>query len=434
MRREEIPMTTGGTVSTAVGSRGWISPDDRLWRHPSESGRPVVGSPTIPWGSDRPDSRGRSGPWIVGGTTACILLALVAAGLVMATTGSGDQDASGFAPGVPSLAAAPTTEPGMKQAIGTATIADMVSSVRPSTVVLRIARSSGTSVRTGLVAESGGIIVTTAEAISGARAITVVEPGGSRQVAAVIGIDKPSGLAVVRIGDDLPAATFDNGDPSTGSGTVAMALEPGRGAAASPSPVVYAGTVVSAGQAVDADPVTSMFAATAVQAPLSHDDLGCPLLDRAGHVSGLLEKTVEDGSSTISVFLPAELVLGVAQQLVTSGAVVHGWFGVHTSDAFSVTTTSAHSGAPATPTAVGARLDSVDTGSPAAIGDMAPGDIITGIGGFPVQSSAELQTRLYPDRPGTTVQVAFTRGAAPMTTLVVLGGPDPDAQGSHSSP
>jgi S1-C subfamily serine protease len=238
----------------------------------------------------------------------------------------------------------------------------------------------------------------------------------------------------VRISDDLPAATFDSADPSNGAAVIAMALEPGQQPNANPSPVVYAGTVVSAGQAVSADRVTTTFAATAVEAPLSHDDLGCPLLDNAGHVSGLLEKTVQSGGSTVSVFLPAALVIGVTRQLVQSGTMVHGWLGVHASNATSAVTTSTNSGASTAPVGAGARLDSVDAGSPAAIGGMAPGDIITGIDGYRVQSNAELETRLYPDGPGTTVLVTFSRGGASMTTPVVLASADTDVQGGQSSP
>jgi S1-C subfamily serine protease len=379
----------------------------------------------------------------VGCTALGLMVALVTAGVVMATTGTGEQDVSGSTPGGPFLTAAPTTEPGAGQAVGKASIASMVSSIRPSTVVIITERSSGTSLTTGVVVESGGMIVTTSGALTGARAITVIEPGGSREAAELVGIDQPSGIAVLRIGDDLPAATFDGDDPSTGTGAVAMALEPGRGAGALPSPLVYAGTVASAGQALNADPVTTTFAATAVDTPLSRDDVGCPLLDRAGHVSGLLDQTVVDGASTVSVFLPAELVLGVAQQLVASGAVVHGWLGVHTSDAHPTATTAANTPAapvttgavaPSVTTDAGARLDSIDVDSPASLGELAVGDVITAIGGSRVRSSAELQTRLYPDRPGTTLQVAFTRAGVPMTTVVVLAGPDPDAQGSRPSP
>jgi S1-C subfamily serine protease len=145
----------------------------------------------------------------------------------------------------------------------------------------------------------------------------------------------------------------------------------------------------------------------------------------------LLEKTVQDGGSTISVFLPAELVLGVARQLVSSGAVVHGSLGIHTSDADSTTSTPV--GTAAAPT-TGARLDTIEAGSPAAINAMAPGDIITRIDGYPVQSSAELMTRLYPERPGTPVLVTFIRGGTPTTMTVTLATADPDAQGGYASP
>jgi putative serine protease PepD len=365
------------------------------------------------------------------GGTACIVLALVVAGVVMVTTGTAEQDDPGAPTSPVTLTAAPTTEPGGGPVV-MASLA-MMSAVRPSTVVMIIERSSGTTVTTGLVAEAGGFIVTTWEALSGAKSVTVIEPGGSRQVATLVGFDQPSGLAVVRISDDLPAATFDNGDPATGTGAIAMALEPGRPSHESPTPVVYSGTVVSAGQAVDADDVTSTFAATAVRAPLSHDDLGCPLVNGAGHVSGMLEKTVQDGASTISVFLPAGLVLGVARQLVSSGAVIHGSLGVDTSDADPPAATSSYVGAASTP-AAGARLDSVVAGGPAALSAMQPGDIITAVDDYPVRSSAELTTRIYPDRPGTTVQVTLNRGGAPMTIPVTLAAADPDAQGSSASP
>ena len=414
--------------------RGWISPDDRLWRHPSESGATTTGSAAVPTGSGRPASRARPGLWIVGCTTAGIVVALVTAGVVMATAGTGDQDGSGPASGGPFLAAAPTTEPGARQTVGKSSIASMVSSIRPSTVVISTERSSGTSLTIGVVVESSGMIVTTAGALTGAKALTVIEPGGARQTAEVVGIDQASGIAVVRIGDDLPAATFDGGGPSTGAGAIAMGLEPGRGAGAPPSPLVYAGSVVSAGRALNADPITTTFAATAVDTPLSRDDLGCPLLDPAGKVSGLLERTVVDGASTVSVFLPAELVLGVAQQLVASGAVVHGWLGVHTSDAHPTATTTANTVTPSVTTGAGAQLDSIDADSPASAGELAAGDVITAIDGSRVRSGAELQTRLYPDRPGTKLQVAFTRAGVPMTTVVVLAGPDPDAPGSRPSP
>jgi S1-C subfamily serine protease len=309
----------------------------------------------------------------------------------------------------------------------------MVASVSQSTVVMKIEKSAGPLVSTGLVAESGGIIVMAAGVLAGAKTITAIEPSGSHQVADLIGVDQTSGLAVVRIPDDLPAATFDSGDPISGTVIYAVAMEPRQQATFRPLPVVYAGKVISAGQSLGADPVTTSFAATAIEAPLAHDDLGCPLLDTAGRVSGILEGTVPDGASTVSVFLPAELVLGVTRQLVSSGKVVHGWMGAQTSDTGPGTTTSTSSGAGPAPATPGAQINSVDPGSPAATVLM-PGDVITAIDGNRVQSSAELRTRLYPDPPGTTLAVTFTRGGTSMRQAVVLASADADASGGHTSP
>ena len=174
---------------------------------------------------------------------------------------------------------------------------------------------------------------------------------------------------------------------------------------------VYAGPVVSAGQALGADSVTTAFSTTAVQAPLSREDLGCVLLDSSGHVSGMLEMVRGSGPSTMAVFLPAELVIGVARQLVNSGTVEHGWLGVQSSDAAPTTTTPDGAVVTASSAADGARLDSVASYSPAADAGLVPGDVITAIDGSQVHSTAELRSRLYADPPGSSLSVTIQRGS-----------------------
>ena len=209
--------------------------------------------------------RGTS-PWIIGGATACVVVALVAAGLVMVAAGT-DQSSSGT-PGVAYFVGVPTTDPGLGQTARQGAIKAMVASVRPSTVALRIDHREGIwSSTTGLVAESGGIIVTPSQALSGAKSITAIEPDGTRQPASLVAIDQTSGLAVLRIDDDLPAATFDDDDLPVGAIAVAATLRPGSKAHPVPLSLVYAGTVVSTGQPMGADAETTDFSVTAVRAP-----------------------------------------------------------------------------------------------------------------------------------------------------------------------
>src|SRR5664280_331869 len=62
------------------------------------------------------------------------------------------------------------------------------------------------------------------------------------------------------------------------------------------------------------------------------------------------------------------------------------------------------------------------------------GDVIVAIDGYQVHSTAELRTRLYPDPPGTALDVTFQRAGSTLTTSVVLGDNDTDAPGDGSSP
>jgi S1-C subfamily serine protease len=413
------------------GLRGWIPPDDRLWRHPSELSqqqRPIrtgVGEPSS-------EPHRRTGALIVGGTTACLLLAVLAVGLAIAATNSAEPDGTPGAPRTATLTGTPTTEPGASSLAATSQIDSMVAAIRPSTVAVRVERSRGTTVTTGLVAEAGGIVVVASEALAGARAISVVEPDGTDQQAELLGSDRPTGLSVLRIGDDLPAAVFDAEDPSVGAMTVAVAMEPGRQSGDVPAPHVYGGAVVSSGRSLTVGSVPASFAATSVAAPLTSRDLGCILLDESGNVSGMLDAVQGTGSATRSIFLPGELVAGVVRQLVSSGVVDHGWFGVGTIDGYPPSTASTV--AATTSPAAGASVTSVDADSPASAAGIEPGDLIIGLDGHRVVSAADLATRLYADPPGTALAVTVERAGGTFTTAVVLTDAGADAPGGGTSP
>ncbi len=389
-------------------------------------GKPAAGRSAAPEGVA---PRTRAGTWIIGGAATCLVLALVAAGLVIATTGNDKDAASGSGT---RLESAPTTEVGAAPVAGRSTIDALVDSVQQSTVSLLMSGAKGHWRSAGLVVESGGMIVTAASAVLGARAIEAVEADGRRQPATVIAHDSSSGLAVVRTVDDLPAANFGGSRPASGVSAVAMSLD-ATSTSAKPGADVYWGTVAPDG------PVTSSGLSTvAVMAPLSADDLGCPLIGSGGQVSGMLVAVQHSGSRVMSVFLPAQLVLDVAQQLVSTGQVSHGWLGVEVTDARTTaitTTTAATTVGSAGPSTVGVRVLAMLPGSPVAASGIVPGDVITGIDGDPVRSKADLMTALYADSPGTSVEIAYRDGTAGAhTTPVTLAAGSSDAPVLSSSP
>jgi S1-C subfamily serine protease len=411
------------------GYRGWVSPDDRLWRHPSEfalaaSVAPGPRSPSRRRGSAT--THRRHSPWITGSATACAAGALVVTGIVLASTtvsprANGRGAGATPVPAAAMVSSSPVTEPGTVQLASHDEIDRVMSTVLPSLVVLTVNGPSGTTTTTGVVVESGGIIATTAAAVGGATSISAVEASGLREHADLIGVDQTSDIAVVRVMSDLPSAAFDPIDPDPTGTAMALAFDVGSRSGSPFSCSVYEGVVLSSGTSLGAGGPTNLFATTAVRTPLTNHDLGSPLVDDNGHVSGILEHTMSERGADVAVFLPAELVLGVTRQLVMSGEVEPGRLGIDGSDT-SVPNTSGT-------TPIGALVDSVDVGSAAASVGLRVGDTIVGIDGEQVHSMSELRTRLYSITAGTSLDVSFERAGLTLSTTVILGVQSGDASG-----
>jgi S1-C subfamily serine protease len=341
---------------------------------------------------------------MIGGLAACVAVTVVVVGMALNSVDRAQDTAS---PTGTWVSGVPTTEVDLSSLTSTRHLTAVARSTHDSTVALMVERSGHTTVRTGIVAEAGGIVVALAPTLTGARTITVVEPDGTRQPAVLVGTDATTGIAVLRIDDDLPAAAFSTADPSTGSVAVAEAEEPGPGQGAAPTVRLYAGTVLSAGVATDAA-VGDGFCTTAVEAPLTTSDLGSPLVDTTGAVSGILDAVRGSGRNRTSVFLPAELVRDVTNQIVSRGWVAHGSLGVAAAD-------PASGSGPG-----GAELRSVTVGGAAALGGLQIGDLVVGVDGHSVRSVAELATRLYGDPPGSELRVTVERGGSTFNAMVVL--------------
>jgi S1-C subfamily serine protease len=289
-------------------------------------------------------------------------------------------------------------------------------------VALTVVVGGRTVHSTGVTVESGGLVVTLASAVAGATSINTIAPDGKRTSAAVLASDPISNLAVVHVASDLPVAQFsDSADMKAGDATVAVSPEPRTNQAGGITDAVYAGTVRSSGTAVGADATTTAMSATAVNAPLGQGDAGCALIDHAGDVTGIMDTTTTMQGRRVSVFLPADLVVGVATQLIATGTVQHGWLGVDASD---VTASNSRPGTGTATTAAtgGAQVETVQPNGAAARAGIQVGDSIVDIDGRPVRSLAELRTRLYAEPPGATVRVTYDRSGTDTTVGVELVG------------
>jgi len=152
--------------------------------------------------------------------------------------------------------------------------------------------------------------------------------------------------------------------------------------------VTAVGAVITNGWAKGMPDITS-------SAPALNEEPGDPLLNQSGEVIGILY-----GSGPSPTFLPSQLVLGVADDLRSTGHVSHGWLGVE--------------GAPADGSS-GARVAALMAGSPAS-GLLHPGDVVVALDSVPIRSMAELRARLYVLAPDSRVGLSVVDGP---TTHVV---------------
>ena len=379
--------------------RGWLPPEDRLWRHPSEVARLGRPSPVPPLFGPGPGphvlSRPRRGSLVAGVVGAAALATTVAVLLALVDTERGAV--SSRAPtGGPARVTAQTT------ALIGRDVTGLVDAVRPSLVELSPMNTTVPHA-TGVVLP-GGFVVTAASAVAGVSQVDVFTQDGKRHRGDVIGSDAESGVAVIATADGVaPAATFADEIVQPHDLVVAACLCAGR---QSSPPATSVGMVRHVGSADTLASGTTLVNVIEAEMPLGHTSWGGVLLDSHGRVIGILDGQTGKGNDTLGVFVPAPLAEGVALELAKTHRVVRGWLGIKCTDDL----------------VGGASVASIKSGSPAQEAGLEPGDVVVEVASHPVDSVADLQERLYTMSPGQDVQLVVERGTSTVVMTVKLAG------------
>ena len=251
----------------------------------------------------------------------------------------------------------------------------------------------------GFIINSDGIILTNAHVVAGANEVTVKLTDKREYRAKVIGMDKDTDVAVLKINaKNLP--TVKIGDPSK--------VKVGEWVLAIGSPFgfdnsVTAGVVSARARSLPGDGYVP-FLQTDV--PVNPGNSGGPLFDLAGDVIGINSQiyTGTGGYMGISFAIPINVAMNVEQQILAHGKVVRGRLGVTVQD---VNQQLADSFDLSQPT--GALVSSVQKGGPAARAGLQPGDVILSLDGKPVNSSTDLPPRVADIKPGTMARLEIWR-------------------------
>jgi serine protease Do len=269
------------------------------------------------------------------------------------------------------------------------------------------------SLGSGVIVDKRGFILTNDHVIDGATKIQVVLDGDQgRYNAKVIGIDKDTDLAVIKIdvGRDLPVAKLGNSDGvQVGDWVLAFGSPFGLNS------TVTAG-IVSAKDRSNVGQQFQRFIQT--DAAINPGNSGGPLVSLAGEVIGLNTAiyTGSRGFEGVGFALPSNTVITVYDQLVTSGKVVRGSIGVTFQEENSNNPILMRElGAP-----YGIVIERVEPGSPAEKAGLQAGDVITDVEGHPVHTGADLVNPIAQTPIGQTVHLRYVRNKQPMEAALTV--------------
>jgi serine protease Do len=254
----------------------------------------------------------------------------------------------------------------------------------------------------GFIISKNGIILTNAHVVDHADEVIVKLTDKREFKAKVIGQDKPSDVAVLKINaDNLP--TVKIGDPDK--------VRVGQWVLAIGSPFGFENSVtagiVSAKSRSLPDEGYVPFLQTDVA--VNPGNSGGPLIDASGDVIGINSQiyTRSGGYQGLSFAIPIDVAMNVERQLIAHGKVSRGRLGVTIQPVNQELAQTFGLDRPR-----GALVNSVEKRSPAAEAGIEPGDIIIRFNGQAVGSSSDLPPMVAKLEPGTRVDVVVWRKGA----------------------
>ncbi|PKO39087.1 MAG: peptidase [Betaproteobacteria bacterium HGW-Betaproteobacteria-6] len=251
----------------------------------------------------------------------------------------------------------------------------------------------------GFIVTADGTVLTNAHVVDGADEVTVKLNDKREFKAKVLGLDKASDVAVLKIdAKNLPTVKLGTSlQTQVGDWVLAIGSPYGFESSASAG-------IVSAKSRNLPDGSYVPFIQTDVA--VNPGNSGGPLFNMNGEVIGINSQIYSrsGGYQGLSFAIPIEVAMNVEKQIVTNGKVQRGKLGVSIQE---VNQSLADTFGLAKP--AGALVASVEKGSPAAKGGLEPGDVILGIDGKTIENSGELPAAVAIKVPGETARLQVWR-------------------------
>jgi serine protease Do len=263
----------------------------------------------------------------------------------------------------------------------------------------------------GFFISPDGYAVTNNHVVDHAQSVQVTTDDGTVYTAKVIGTDKKTDLALIKVEGkkDFSFVKFADAQPRVGDWVVAVGNPFGLGG------TVTAGIVSARGRDIGAGPYDDY---VQIDAPINKGNSGGPAFDTNGNVIGVNTAifSPSGGSVGIGFDIPAATAKLVVNQLKDKGYVTRGWLGVQVQP---VTADIADS--LGLKQAKGAMVDNPQDGSPAAKAGIEAGDVITAVNGAEVKDARDLARNISTIAPGSSVKLDVLHKGEARTLNVALG-------------
>jgi serine protease DegQ len=268
------------------------------------------------------------------------------------------------------------------------------------------------SLGSGVIVSREGYILTNDHVVEGVTDIQVTFSDGRTLAGKIVGTDPDTDLAVVRVNaSGFTPITFGSSD-SARVGDIVLAI----GDPFSVGQTVTMGIISATGREIGAANPFGNFIQT--DAAINPGNSGGALVDTNGNLIGIntLIFSRSGGYQGIGFAIPVSLAKKVMEQIIETGSVTRGWFGVEVAD---VSVELAESlGLKGTR---GAIIGAIERGSPAERGGMKLGDVIVAVNGAAVANSSATLTAIASVPPGKSVPVKVLRRNQEVNLDIMVG-------------
>lgn len=266
------------------------------------------------------------------------------------------------------------------------------------------------SLGSGVIVDPAGVALTNAHVVDRATAIEVITLDGSKHKATVVGMDKKTDLAVLRLDDGKRTFSYarlgDSDKMQVGDWVIAVGSPFGL------QSTVTAGIISAKARQIGQGPFDDFLQ---TDAAINPGNSGGPLVNMQGEIIGINTAIVAGGSG-IGFAIPSNMARRIYTELIARGKVSRGWLGV-----------SIQALTPELAKSFGAKdsegvlISDVVPDSPAAKAGLQPGDILLEFEGKRMEGPADLQRAVGLTRPGTASTIKIWRDRSEKTLEIRIG-------------